>query len=411
MRWREVIKVAWKSLLSNKMRSVLTMLGVIIGVAAVIIMMAISAGTEATISEAINGLGSNLVFIMSSMERVGPNVVTQNSQGGLVFDDVTAIKEKIKGVAGITVDQQASETVKYGDTTLDNIILVGTTTDYPKVRDVSVRSGRFFTTEEYDRASKVVVLGSDVATELFGTSDPIGQKINVGNTKLTVVGVLAPKGLSGGTNFDEQIYTSINLVFKKFTPSMFARFMGDRVRQIIISVDDKADMDSVVNQITLLLAIRHGVSLNSLDFSTRTQADIISTQESTTASFRTLLGWVAGVSLIVGGIGIMNIMLVSVTERTREIGLRQAVGATPRDIQVQFLSEALMLSLIGGVIGVLVGVAGAYLFGALSGMRTVLASYSILISFTSAAMIGIFFGYFPAQKAAQLDPIEALRHE
>jgi putative ABC transport system permease protein len=329
----------------------------------------------------------------------------------LVFDDVTAIKEKVKGVAGITVDQQASETIKYGDTTLNNITIVGTTTDYPKVRDVSVGSGRFFTSEEFDRASKVVVLGSDVATVLFGTDDPVGQKINVGNTKLTVVGVLAPKGLSGGTNFDEQIYTSINLVFKKFTPSMFARFMGDRVRQIIISVDEKADMDSVVNQITLLLATRHGVSLDSLDFSTRTQADIISTQESTTSSFRTLLGWVAGVSLIVGGIGIMNIMLVSVTERTREIGLRQAVGAAPRDIQVQFLSEALMLSLIGGVIGVLVGVGGAYLFGALSGMRTVLASYSIIISFTSAALIGIFFGYFPAQKAAQLDPIEALRHE
>jgi putative ABC transport system permease protein len=411
MRWREVIKVAWKSLLSNKMRSVLTMLGVIIGVGAVIIMMAISAGTEATIAESINGLGSNLVFIMSSMERGGPGAFTQNSQSGLVFDDVTAIKEKVKGVAGITVDQQASETIKYGDTTLNNITIVGTTTDYPKVRDVSVGSGRFFTSEEFDRASKVVVLGSDVATELFGTNDPVGQRINVGNTKLTVVGVLAPKGLSGGTNFDEQIYTSINLVFKKFTPSMFARFMGDRVRQIIISVDETAVMDSVVNQITLLLATRHGVSLDSLDFSTRTQADIISTQESTTSSFRTLLGWVAGVSLIVGGIGIMNIMLVSVTERTREIGLRQAVGASPRDIQVQFLSEALMLSLIGGVIGVLVGVGGAYLFGALSGMRTVLASYSIIISFTSAALIGIFFGYFPAQKAAQLDPIEALRHE
>jgi putative ABC transport system permease protein len=411
MNWREVIKVAWTSLLSNKLRSVLTMLGVIIGVAAVIIMMAISAGTEATISESINGLGSNLVFIMSSMERGGPGAISQNSQSGLVFDDVTAIKEKVKGVEGITVDQQASETVKYGDTTLDSITIVGTTTDYPEVRDLTIGRGRFFNETEYDRASKVVVLGADVASELFGDADPVGQKITVDNTKLTVVGVLDPKGLSGGTNFDEQIYASINLVFKKFTPSMFARFMGDRVRQIIVSVDQNYNMDDVVNQITLLLASRHGVSLDSLDFSTRTQADIIATQESTTASFRTLLAWVAGVSLVVGGIGIMNIMLVSVTERTREIGLRQAVGAAPRDIQVQFLSEALMLSLIGGVLGVLAGVAGGLLFGALSGMRTVLAPYSIIISFTSAALIGVFFGYFPAQKAAQLDPIVALRHE
>jgi putative ABC transport system permease protein len=262
-----------------------------------------------------------------------------------------------------------------------------------------------------DRAAKVVVLGSDVATQLFGTTDPIGLKINVDNTKLTVIGVLAAKGLSAGTNFDTQIYAPIKLVFQKFTPNQFARFLGDRVRQIIISVDKNANMTDVVNQISILLATRHGVSLDSPDFSIRTQADIIKTQESTTSSFRTLLAWVAGVSLIVGGIGIMNIMLVSVTERTREIGLRQAVGATPRDIQTQFLAEALMLSLFGGVIGVLVGIGGALLFGALSGMRTVLAPYSILLSFTSAALIGVFFGYFPAQTAAKLDPIVALRHE
>ena len=170
-------------------------------------------------------------------------------------------------------------------------------------------------------------------------------------------------------------------------------------------------MDEVIQQITLLLANRHKVTLDTLDFTITTQEDIIKTQESTTSSFRTLLAWVAGVSLIVGGIGIMNIMLVSVTERTREIGLRQAVGATPGDIQVQFLSEALMLSLVGGLIGVLAGVGGAQLFGQFSGMRTVIVPYSIVLSFTSSALIGIFFGFIPAQKAAQLDPIEALRHE
>jgi putative ABC transport system permease protein len=187
--------------------------------------------------------------------------------------------------------------------------------------------------------------------------------------------------------------------------------MGDRVRTIFVSVDKNAKMTDVIQQITLLLTNRHKVTADTLDFSITTQQDIINTRESTTSSFRTLLAWVAGVSLIVGGIGIMNIMLVSVTERTREIGLRQAVGATPGDIQVQFLSEALMLSLFGGLIGVLSGVGGSQLFGSLSSMRTVIMPYSILLSFSSAALIGIFFGYVPARRAAQLDPIVALRHE
>lgn len=408
MKYAEVIKVAWKSLVMNKLRSLLTALGVIIGVAAVIVMISISAGTEASISEAIHGLGSNLVFIMGSFSRGGPGQVPQ---GGLKYDDVAAIRERIQGLNGVTVEQQSSETVKYGNVTLDSITIVGSTPDYPQVRDVKLASGRFYTEQENDRASKVVILGKDVAEQLFGTNDPVGETINVGNTKLAVIGVLAEKGLVSGVDFDTQIYTPINLVFKKFTPSMFARFMGDSVRQIIVSVDQDADMDSVINQISILLANRHGVSLDEPDFSIRTQEDIIETQESTTRSFRTLLTWVAGVSLIVGGIGIMNIMLVSVTERTREIGLRQAVGATPGDIQLQFLLEALLLSLSGGLVGILAGAGGSILFGMLSDMRTVIAPYSILLSFTSAALIGIFFGYLPAQKAAQLDPIVALRHE
>jgi len=335
MNYRETVKVAWKSLLSNKLRSLLTMLGVIIGVAAVIVMISISAGTEATISEAIHGLGSNLVFVSSALTRGGPG---QPVQGGLVYDDMTAIRERVSGVAGVAVDQQANVTVKYGNVTLENVVIVGTTPDYPTVRDVQVGAGRFFNEQEQQRAQKVVVLGKTVAEQLFGESDPIGQNINVNNTKLTVIGVLAAKGLVSGTDFDQLIYTPISLVFQKFTPSQFARIMGDRVRQIIVSVDPNANMDEVVQQITILLANRHKVSLDAPDFTIRTQADIIQAQESTTSSFRTLLGWVAGVSLIVGGIGIMNIMLVSVTERTREIGLRQAVGATPGDIQIQFLT-------------------------------------------------------------------------
>ena len=407
----EVLRIAWKSLTSNKLRSILTMLGVIIGVAAVIMMIAISSGTEATIAERINGLGSNLLFISGANTRGGPNQGPQNQKGGLVYTDVAAIRDQVSGVAGVSVEQQASVTVKVGSTTLTSVTVVGTTPDYLTVRDVKIGSGRFITEQDNTRVEKVVVLGSGIAEQLFGTTDPLGQTVYLNNTQLVVIGVLAPKGLSGGTDFDQLIYTPINIVFKKLTPSQFARFMGDRVRTIYVSVDKNASMINVKEQITLLLENRHKVTADTLDFNITSQTDIIQTQESTTSSFRTLLAWVAGVSLIVGGIGIMNIMLVSVTERTREIGLRQAVGATPGDIEIQFLSEALMLSLFGGLLGVLTGVGGAQLFGQLSSMRTVIVPYSIALSFSSSALIGIFFGFIPARQAAKLDPIVALRHE
>jgi putative ABC transport system permease protein len=254
-------------------------------------------------------------------------------------------------------------------------------------------------------------LGSSLAESLFGTNEPVGQYVTVGSTKLVVIGVFTQKGLVGNTDFDSRIYTPITVVFQKFTPSEFARFLGNRVRLIYVKVDPNYKLDDIITQINLLLLKRHKVTADSPDFSITTQQDIISTQESTTSAFRSLLAWVAGVSLIVGGIGIMNIMLVSVTERTREIGIRQAVGATPSDIRLQFLTEALMLSIVGGLIGTAIGVGGAYIFGAVSNMRTVVSVTSILLAFGSAAVTGAFFGYYPAKQAAQLDPIEALRYE
>jgi putative ABC transport system permease protein len=200
-------------------------------------------------------------------------------------------------------------------------------------------------------------------------------------------------------------------VFQKYTPSFFARIIGDRVRLIYVEVKDGANLDDVTTQIKILLAKRHNLSLDNLDVTVTSQQDIISTRESTTAAFRNLLAWVAGVSLIVGGIGIMNIMLVSVTERTREIGIRQAIGATPDDIRMQFLAEALLLSIVGGLIGIGIGVGGAYIFGSVSDLRTVVVPSSILLAFGSAAAVGAFFGFYPANRAAQLDPIEALRYE
>jgi putative ABC transport system permease protein len=404
----EAMRIAWEAILKNKVRFFLTMLGIIIGVAAVIIMVAISAGTEATIQEQITSLGSNLIFVQGSFSRGGPG---QESSGGLVYDDAAAIQEGVSGVVSVVVEQDSSETVKAGDVTLDSIDLLGTTIGFPSVRDMTIAEGRYFSQKEIDRKGKVAVLGSAIAVELFGTASPIGQTITVGNTKLAVIGVFKEKGLVGNTDFDSRVYTPISVVFQKFTFNPFARFMGDRIRMVYVEVDPKANLDDVITQIQLLLVRRHNVTVDTADFTITTQQDIISTRESTTAAFRSLLAWVAGVSLIVGGIGIMNIMLVSVTERTREIGIRQAVGATTEDIRLQFLTEALLLSIVGGLIGIVVGVGGSYIFGALSDMRTVVQASSILLAFGSAAIVGAFFGYYPANRAAQLDPIEALRYE
>jgi putative ABC transport system permease protein len=405
----EIGRIAWEGVVRNKIRSLLTMLGVIIGVAAVIIMIAISAGTEATIAEQIEGLGANLVFIQAGFGMGRPGEAGGNTPQ-LVFDD-TAVVESVPGVVGTVVDQTSPVTVKAGDVTLEEVLLMGTTVDFPSVRDVEVADGRFFNETEVERKAKVAVLGSGLAESLFGEENPIGQSVTVGDTKLTVIGVAAPKGVVGNTDFDAQLYTPITLVFDKFVPTQFRQFAGDRVRIIYAQIEEGADMEKVIEQIQLKLALAKEVTVDELPFTMQTQQDIIDTQGATTEAFRNLLAWVAGVSLLVGGIGIMNIMLVSVTERTREIGIRQSVGATPTDIRLQFLTEALMLSLVGGLIGVVAGVGGAYLFGASSDMRTVIVPSSIALAFGSAAAVGIFFGFFPANKAAQLDPIEALRHE
>ncbi|MBI3738759.1 MAG: ABC transporter permease [Chloroflexi bacterium] len=411
MKPTEAIQIAWEAINKNKIRSLLTMLGIIIGVAAVIMVISISAGTEATISDQITSLGSNLIFVTANFGRGGPEAFRGSNSGGLVFSDAQAIADQVNGVSGVTVEQGATETIKANNVTLTEVSILGTTPDFPTVRDMTIASGRYFTQEEVDRKQKVAVLGYSLATSLFGDTDPVGQYVTVGTTRLVVIGVMEKRGSVGGTDFDARLYTPITVVFQKFTPSQFARFLGDRVRLIYVKIDDPKQMESVVQQITLLLAKRHNVSTDNLDFSITTQQDIISTQESTTAAFRSLLAWVAGVSLLVGGIGIMNIMLVSVTERTREIGIRQSVGATAEDIRIQFLAEALLISIVGGLIGLVVGLVGSWLFGALSSMRTVIVPSSILLAFGSAATVGIFFGYYPANKAAQLDPIEALRYE
>ncbi len=408
MNTKEVFRISWEAILKNKVRSLLTMLGIIIGVAAVIVMIAISAGTEATISDQITSLGTNLIFVSSAFTRMGPGVSNSTE---LVLNDATAIADQISGVTGVVVEQDASETVKAGSVSLSSISITGASPDFLTVRDLTVASGRFFTAEDVTNKKKVVVLGSTLATELFGKTDPTGQTLLISNTRATVIGVLAAKGTVGDVDYDTRAYIPITLMLQKFAITPFSQIKGDTIRMVFVQVDPKAKMDNVILQIKILLAKRHNVTLASDSFTITTQQDIIKTQESTTSAFRSLLAWVAGVSLIVGGIGIMNIMLVSVTERTREIGLRQSIGATPNDIRWQFLTEALFLSLVGGLIGAVVGMGGAWIFGIASSMRTVIVPSSILLAFGSAAAVGAFFGFYPANQAAQLDPIDALRHE
>jgi len=403
----QTLKIAWEGLTLNKVRSFLTTLGVIIGVAAVIVMLAISAGAEAEVADQINALGANLIMIMPAFGRGGFGPGT-GMPASLQYDDLAKIEENVTGISGVSAQQDTTQDVKAGNTTLTDISVVGTTSGFIAVHEYAVAEGRFINGEDNDRANKVIILGYDVAQELFGDQSAIGQAVKVGSTKLTVVGVMSQKGVVGNTDYDGRVYVPITLVFKRWTN---ARFNRDALRVVYVSAESKKTMDSVMAQLNDLVMQILDTTPDSPGFTLTTQDSIIDMRTSTTETFRNLLAWVAAISLVVGGIGIMNIMLVSVTERTREIGLRQAMGARPRDVQLQFLLEAIVLSLIGGLAGVLAGVGGSWLFNEFGSMRTEIVWASIPLAFGAAAAVGIFFGYYPATKAAQLDPIVALRHE
>ncbi len=405
--WR-TLKVAWEGLTLNKARSFLTTLGVIIGVAAVIVMMAVSAGAEAEIADQINALGANLIMIMPSMTRGGfsPRSGPPPSLG---YEDLAVLEEKVTGISGISAEQNTTQEVKAGSVTLTDISIVGTTAGFVAVRDFHVAEGRFLTNQDNERTNKVAVLGCDIAEELFGNQSALGQSVKVGSVKFTVVGTMAEKGVVGNTDYDNRVYIPITVIFQRFTSSR--HFGGENLRVVYVSAESKETMDDVMTQLNTQIMRLLETTPESPGFALTTQDSIIDARASTTEAFRDLLAWVAGVSLVVGGIGIMNIMLVSVTERTREIGLRQALGARPWDVQLQFLLEAIMLSLIGGLVGVAAGVGGSHVFNALGTMRTELVWSSVPLAFGASAAVGIFFGYYPATQAARLDPIEALRRE
>src|SRR5512145_718006 len=266
MKFSEVLTIAWEGIARNKLRSLLTMLGVIIGVAAVIIMIAVSAGTEATIAERIETLGTNLLFVSANFSMQGPGARQAGGNStNLTYDDAEAIGA-IKNITGVLVERNTSQTVKAGTTSMDAVTVIGTTLDYPAIREIEVASGRFLTQKDLDNSAKVAVLGYSLAQDLFGTANPVGQKITIGTVKVYVVGVMAEKGVVGNTDYDARLYLPITLVFDKFTPSMFARVMGNMVDTITVQVADQEVMDSVITQIEILLAKRHEVTLEDLPY-------------------------------------------------------------------------------------------------------------------------------------------------
>ena len=404
------MKIALRALQVNRTRSALTMLGIIIGVAAVIAMVAVGSGATARIQEQIQSIGSNLIIVLpgsisSNGVRLGSGAVVT-----LTEDDAKAIAAECPSVSAVAPTVRGGVQVVYGNNNWATTAQ-GVTPDYMTIRDYTMMSGQFFTDQDVDAAAKVAVLGETVAQNLFGDSDPTGQVVIIKNVPFTVVGVLTPKGQSpSGQDQDDIILLPISTAKEKVLGTNKAN--AKAVGSLMVQAIGPQAMNEAQQEMEALLRERHRI-LPGLDddFTIRNLTEVFSAQETSAQVMSILLGAIASVSLIVGGIGIMNIMLVSVTERTREIGLRQAVGAKTRDILSQFLVEAVTLSVLGGIIGIVVGLAASWLISYFAQWSTVVSLLSIMMAFVFSALVGVFFGYYPARKAAFLDPIEALRYE
>jgi len=407
--WQSV-RIAIRALRVNKLRSALTMLGIIIGVAAVIAMVGVGAGAQARVAEQIQSLGSNLLIVLSGSVTSSGIRLGTGSQLTISEDDATAIAREAPSVQVAAPSVRGSAQVVYGNLNWATVIQ-GVTVDYFEARDWPVVDGRQINAEDVDGATKVALVGQTTALNLFGESEPLGQIIRIKKVPFTVVGVLSRKGQnSWGQDQDDVMLIPISTAKKKVLGTSQANPRA--VGAISVKIRPGEDMEEAENQIRALLRQRHRLQpFQDDDFWLRNLSEVLQTQEESSKVMTYLLAAIASVSLLVGGIGIMNIMLVSVTERTREIGLRMAVGARRRHILLQFLIEAVTLSLIGGIIGIGLGLSGSRAISYFAEWRTVVAPEAIVVAFGFAAGIGIFFGFYPARKASRLDPIEALRYE
>ena len=403
------LSIAVDALRINKLRSALTMLGIIIGVAAVIAMVAVGTGAEERIRQQIASIGSNVIVVLSgSLTSSGIRMGTGNAPT-LTEDDARAITRECDAVALATPAVRGGIQAVYGNSNWGTQVL-GTTPDYLPIRDIEIHEGQPFTNADVESTAGVALLGKTVADNLFYGADPVGQVIRIKTVSFTVIGTLVPKGQSpSGQDQDDVILMPISTAKKRVIGVSQANYAS--VGSIMVQAKEGRTQDAQ-DQMSGLLRQRHHLQPNEdNDFTIRNMEEVFRAQENSARIMSILLAAIASVSLIVGGIGIMNIMLVSVTERTKEIGLRQAVGAKTRDILEQFLAEAVTLSLAGGAMGVATGVAVSVLISYFAGWATVVSITAILVAFLFSGLVGVFFGYYPARKAAYMDPIEALRYE
>jgi putative ABC transport system permease protein len=405
MKILNILLSAFRALQRNKMRSFLTMLGIIIGVGAVIAMLAIGQGAEFSVKEQIASLGTNVLMVYPGAQQQSGVRTAAGSATTLTEDDALAIQKECPAVQYISPGSMAGGQVIAGNLNWSTGIQ-GVGTDYLEIRQWATEYGAFFTEQDVKAAAKVCVLGKTVADNLFPESSPVDQTIRVRSVPFKVVGVLTKKGQNAmGQDQDDVILAPYTTVIRRLSHWPNLRF-------ILISATNLKDIPAAQTQISELLRMRHKIQpYEPDDFTIRNQTDLAATATATTDILTILLASIASVSLLVGGIGIMNIMLVSVTERTREIGIRMSIGARSRDILTQFLIEALVLSLLGGIIGIICGVVGSSIISSIAKWPTIVTAFSILLSFGFSIAIGIFFGFYPARKAALLNPIDALRYE
>ena len=405
MKIQDILQETYTALSANKARSGLTILGIVIGIGSVIAMVSIGQGAAGQIQSSIEGLGSNLLTVMPGFIQPGRGIVSsgRGSAQTLKNEDIEVLRQ-ISGTAYISPEvQRRFQIVAFGNNT--NSTIVGVEPDYAQVRNISPSAGSFITDSQVRSMGRVAVLGPTVAQDLFGEgNDPIGKTIRINRVNFKVIGVLQSKGSAGFFNPDDTVFVPLTTMQKILVGDDF-------LSTIAISVQSKDLMPQVQEEATFALIAKHRVDPQSPDFSIVSQADILGTLTQVTDTFTIFLAAVAGISLIVGGIGIMNMMLTTVTERTREIGLRKSIGAKKKDISMQFLAEAVMLTFLGGVIGVALGWTLSILVSSFAGIATSVSFFTILLAFGVSAAIGIIFGYYPARRAASLNPIEALRYE